>query len=212
MDITRACAAKKRGSMTAAIATACFHTLARRKTDRWSRYRTCNSTHRHNAHIDRPLRTGTPPDAKLDGTSLTPLLNNAYSNWPERTLFVHQQQIDHPKKYKDFAAMTDHWRLVHTGTWREPQYELFDHKRDPEQKRDIAEHHPDIVQTLREDYENWWTDISRRFGEYSEITIGSESRKPHNANRAQLARERWNLQPAACAPKRARQRILGHRH
>ena len=74
--------------------------------------------------------------------------------------------------------MTDRWRLVHTGTWREPQYELFDHKRDPEQKRDIAEHHPEIVQTLCEDYENWWTDISRRFGEYSEIPIGSNRENP----------------------------------
>ena len=119
-----------------------------------------------------------PPNVKFDGISLTPLLNNAHSDWPPRTLFVHQQQIDHPKKYKDFAAMTDRWRLVHTGTWREPQYELFDHKSDPEQRRDIAEHHPDIVQTLCETYENWWTDISRRFGEYSEIAIGSNRENP----------------------------------
>ncbi len=119
-----------------------------------------------------------PPDVKFDGISLTPLLNNSHSDWPTRTLFVHQQQIDHPVKYKDFAAMTDRWRFVYTGTWREPQNELFDHKRDPEQRRDIAERHPDIVQTLREAYENWWTDISRRFGEYSEIAIGSNRENP----------------------------------
>ena len=120
----------------------------------------------------------TPPDVKFDGISLTPLLNGTSNDLPPRTLFVHQQQIDHPKKYKDFAAMTDRWRLVHAGTWRDPQYELFDHKRDPEQKHDIAEHHPDIVQTLREAYETWWTDISRQFGEYSEIPIGSNRENP----------------------------------
>ena len=120
----------------------------------------------------------TPPDVKFDGISLTPLLNNSSNNWPARTLFVHQQQIDHPKKYKDFAAMTDRWRLVHTGVWREPQHELFDHTRDPEQRRDIAEHHPDIVQNLREAYETWWTDISQKFGEYSEIAIGSNRENP----------------------------------
>ena len=131
-DLTRACAAKKRGSMTAAIATRASYTgppgklTGGRDVDHLT------------AHIDIlptliDLCELTPPDVKFDGISLTPLLNTSSNDWPARTLFVHQQQIDHPKKYKDFAAMTDRWRLVHTGVWRTPRYELFDHKRDPEQ-------------------------------------------------------------------------------
>ena len=97
--------------------------------------------------------------------------------------------------------MTDRWRLVHTGVWRAPQYELFDRKRDSEQKRDIAEHHPDIVQTLREDYENWWTDISRRFGEYSEIAIGSD-----RENSTTLTAHSWHGKEGIYSQRHVRQK------
>ena len=61
----------------------------------------------------------TPPDVKFDGISLTPLLNNASNDWPERTLFVHQQQIDSPQKIQ---RLRRHDRPLATRTHRRLAY------------------------------------------------------------------------------------------
>jgi arylsulfatase A-like enzyme len=112
------------------------------------------------------------PTLPLDGKSLVPLLKGRHAEWPERTLFVHHQgrfgqkiTDDRPIKYKDFAAMTDRWRLVGK--------ELFDIEADPGQKRDIAANHPEVVKRLSRAYESWWSDISTRFDEYCPAIIGS---------------------------------------
>ena len=114
----------------------------------------------------------TPPEGvQFDGTSLLPVLRDDRAVLPERTLFVHsQQRNDMPKKWDAFAAMTDRWRLVGK--------ELYDIQVDPGQQHDIAGQHPDIVRKLTEDYEEWWDDISPRFGEYSTTTIGTPAENP----------------------------------
>ena len=60
-----------------------------------------------------------PRDVKTDGRSFLPLVEGKSFDWPERTLFVHHQgrfgqkiTDDRPIKGKDFAVMTDRWRLV----------------------------------------------------------------------------------------------------
>ncbi len=118
------------------------------------------------------------PEVEFDGNSLAPLLQGEATDWPDRTLFVHQQQVDDPVKYKDFAVMTDRWRLVYTGRWREPQDELFDRQNDHEQRNDVADQHPDVVKSLRDAYEDWWADISPRFGEFCEIVMGADEKNP----------------------------------
>jgi hypothetical protein len=97
---------------------------------------------------------------------------------PDRSLIVHQQQADDPLKYKDFAVMTDRWRLVRTGRWQDPRNELFDMSSDPEQRHDVVDQHPDVAERLLQDYERWWHDVSTRFDEYCEIVIGSEYESP----------------------------------
>src|SRR5204863_1385609 len=107
-----------------------------------------------------------PAGLAFDGTSLRPLLEGQ-GDWPDRTLFVHSQRIDHPQKWRKCAVMTDRWRLVN-GT------ELYDMSADPGQRKDVSGQHAAGVAELRKAYEGWYADVSKRFDEYCEIIVGSE--------------------------------------
>src|SRR5690606_30880684 len=82
----------------------------------------------------------TPED--LDGKSLVPLLEDpahagkqaAYGFWPGRT-----------------SVRTDRYRLVAYNDPQEdaPQFELFDHQRDPLETVNVAGEHPEVVERLR---------------------------------------------------------------
>ncbi len=135
-----------------------------------------------------------PDNVAFDGRSLRPLLTGK-GDWPERTLLVHSQRIDHPQKWRKCAVMTEHWRLIN-GT------ELYDVSKDPGQKQDVAGQHAKVVAELRTAYERWYADISRRFDEYCEITVGSEKENP-----SQLACHDWHGEPAPSGQAMVRQRI-----
>lgn len=105
-------------------------------------------------------------DILFDGISLKPFLERETRDWPRRTLFVHNQRVDHPKKWKDFVVIDGDWRLVNGN-------ELYNIKEDPEQRNNISDRHPEITKRLCKDYEQWWEDISARFGEYCPIAICS---------------------------------------
>ena len=111
-----------------------------------------------------------PANVAFDGASLRPLLLGK-GDWPARTLLVHSQRIDHPEKWRKSAVMTDRWRLIN-GT------ELYDMTTDPGQKKDVAKAHPQTVLDLRQAYERWWADISKRFDEYCNIVVGSGEENP----------------------------------
>ena len=112
-----------------------------------------------------------PQSVKLDGVSLVPLLTSAADNRPDRPLFVHSQRVDHPEKWRNIAVMTERWRLINGR-------ELYDIRTDPSQSNNIADKHPQVVEKLRESYEQWWVDISMHFDEYCEIIIGSDKENP----------------------------------
>jgi arylsulfatase A-like enzyme len=111
-----------------------------------------------------------PKDLHWDGASLVPLLNET-SDWPERILFVHSQRIDHPVKWRQCAVMTDRLRLINGS-------ELYDITSDPGQQQDLAADLPRVVASLRLDYEEWYSDISGRFGEYVAIALGDAQENP----------------------------------
>jgi arylsulfatase A-like enzyme len=111
-----------------------------------------------------------PDKVAFDGASLKPLLTGK-GDWQPRTLVVHSQRIDHPEKWRKSAVMTDRWRLINGK-------ELHDMTVDPGQKKDVAKDHPQAVLELRQAYERWWTDISKRFDEYCEIVVGSDKESP----------------------------------
>jgi len=111
------------------------------------------------------------PKAKLDGTSLVPLLRGKDAGWPDRVLVTDSQRVEHPVKWRKSAVMTDRWRLVNGK-------ELYDMPADTGQKSNVADKYPKVVSRLRKAYDAWWADVSKRFGEYVPIIIGSPKENP----------------------------------
>lgn len=119
-----------------------------------------------------------PKDAnhEWDGRSLTPLLaERDVEKWTPRTLVVHSQRVEHPEKWRKTAVLTDRWRLVDGK-------ELYEIANDPGQRNDVSAEHPQVVETLRTEYDAWWADVSKRFDEYSRIVLGSEKSNPVELN------------------------------
>jgi arylsulfatase A-like enzyme len=112
-----------------------------------------------------------PQHVQFDGASLAPLFRAEVSGWPDRTLLVHSQRIEHPEKWRKCAVMTQKWRLINGK-------ELYDIKADPAQNNDVAGEHSGVVETLRQSYECWWTDLSKVFDKYCYIVIGSDKENP----------------------------------
>jgi arylsulfatase B len=106
-------------------------------------------------------------------------------DWTDRSIIVSLQSIHTPRKWGNSSVMTERWRLINGR-------QLYDIKQDPGQKTDIAAEHPDVVKTLRQKYETWWADVSRRFDEHAYIVIGSEHENP-----AMLTGYDWDMVPLA---------------
>lgn len=137
--------------------------------------------HQLTAHIDlmptllELADIAVPDSVELDGTSLVPLLNGQDADWPDRTLFLHNQRLLDPVKWKDTSVMTDRWRLVNNT-------ELYDIRKDPGQQSNIMKDHPEVVDRLRREYDTWWEDISQRFHELTPLYIGAEQQNPVQLN------------------------------
>jgi len=108
---------------------------------------------------------------QFDGRSLFPLLHNPQGPWPKRTIVTDSQRVRDPIKWRKCSTMTDRWRLIN-GT------ELYDIQADPGQKQDVAQQYPQVVTTLRADYEAWWADISPVFAKDARIIVGHPSENP----------------------------------
>jgi arylsulfatase A-like enzyme len=136
---------------------------------------------------------GVPYDAgAYHGRSLAPLLRGTTSTqgdmsqtgqtgqadmtaWPERSLVVDSQRLLQPVRWRLSCVMRQEglrasgepreWRLIN-GRY------LYDLRRDPEQRHDLATEHPEVVQRLRSDYESWWRLVSSRLDEEIPIRLG----------------------------------------
>jgi len=124
------------------------------------------------AHIDvlptllEAAHVQPPADLDLDGRSLVPLLQQT-DGWPDRTLFVHSQRIQHPEKWRRSAVMTERWRLIDGE-------ELYDIRADSAQETDVASAHPAVVSELRAAYDAWWDELADAFDRYTRIVLGRE--------------------------------------
>jgi len=94
-----------------------------------------------------------PEGPIIDGVSLQGILSTDGPALPDRTLFVHVQREFLPPKWNNSVAMTPRWRLIDGG-------KLYDINSDPSQQVDVATEHPEIVQRLRDDYEEWWASLA----------------------------------------------------
>ena len=101
----------------------------------------------------------------LDGQSLAGAILGEAPPPSGRTLFVHSQRIEHPKKWRKSAVMTDRWRLINGK-------ELYDIGADPAQQNDLAMAEAGTVARLREAYDGWWTSLEPVFPEMVRIGLG----------------------------------------
>ena len=111
-----------------------------------------------------------PREVEFDGQSLKDLWldPNKKTELVDRTLIVHSQRVETPKKWKDCSVMKQNWRLIN-GKY------LYDLSTDRAQKKDIAKKHPEMVAELRGSYDAWWDSVSERFSEYVRIPLGGEA-------------------------------------
>ena len=120
---------------------------------------------------------------RVDGKSLRPLLEGKESQWKPRVLVVDSQRQENLVKWKDAAVMTQEWRLVNPTTNGDPsRLELYDMVKDPGQTTDIAAQHPEVVQSLKTEYEAWWKEASELADQYVRITLGSDQENPSRLN------------------------------
>jgi arylsulfatase A len=146
----------------------------------------------HAAHFDilptilDACGVAAPPDLKLDGRSLLPLLRNPQSAWPDRTIFMQFDSNGPPTRELAFAAIGSRWKLVQPcgadKTLRglaaqyariaaaerrgkrgiggnTPRFELYDLASDPGETRDLAAQNPAVVAELRKQYNAWFDDV-----------------------------------------------------
>ena len=75
------------------------------------------------------------------------------SHWNDRTLIHHSQNVS-PKaiKWHNSVFLTPKWRLING-------HELYDIKKKPSQRKDVAKEHPDVVADLRSRYETYWAEL-----------------------------------------------------
>jgi len=128
-----------------------------------------------------------PEGVTLDGRSLMPLLKDPAAAWPDRALFFQWDGGPTPHRGMAYAVRTQRYKLVQPvgaacppnqkhirqrytelcvaqgkgplTLEGEPRYLLFDVAADPGETRDLAAEHPDVVEKLRRQYEDWFDDV-----------------------------------------------------
>ncbi|HBY62888.1 MAG TPA: arylsulfatase [Solibacterales bacterium] len=109
-----------------------------------------------------------PAGAAFDGRSLAPLLRGTAADIGDRMMVVQYGQI--PRKW-DSAVIWGKWRLVGGN-------ELYDLASDPGQVKDVAMANPAIAARLRDHYEEWWSGVAPRLGEFAPISLGAPQENP----------------------------------
>jgi arylsulfatase A-like enzyme len=132
-----------------------------------------------------------PANVKLDGVSLLPLLSGktTAAQWPERTLFIQCHRGLTPKLFQNAAAIGQRYKLVASpGTFNRedflpsataPLLELYDLEADRGEEHDLAKEQPEVVASLRRQYEDWFVDVwrSRQFTP-GIIHVGNQAENP----------------------------------
>ncbi|MCG8310813.1 MAG: arylsulfatase [Cytophagales bacterium] len=113
-------------------------------------------------------KVGYTPDLPFEGESLVSLLRNPGASWKSRTIITDTQRREFLEKWKDASIMTDEYRLIRGSA-------LYEIKDDPGQTKDIAREKPEIVKSLRREYEAWWQRVSQRSDEINPIPVGFDS-------------------------------------
>lgn len=140
--------------------------------------------------------TPTPEGVQIDGTSLMPLwLSGNSKSIDNRNFYVQMHYGPTPFKYMHFAVRTGKYKLVSPhdfphGIVHQPtdfvlknvlqNLELYDVENDPSERINIAKQNPQIVDTMLENYEDWFDEVTEERDEkgVQRIFIGSK-KQPH---------------------------------
>jgi arylsulfatase len=111
------------------------------------------------AHIDlfptiAALAGAELPTGQVEGRSLLPLIDGSNTEWPDRTLVTHTgrwPQFADPAGYqwKGASLRNQRFRLVNNEA-------LYDMQADPGQTKNVIDQHPELVNHLRKEYDQWW--------------------------------------------------------
>ena len=124
-----------------------------------------------------------------------PLLRGEQVDWPDRTIFFQWHSGPVPFQYVHFAARKQRYKLIqpqddphaiidhpsdaNLKRWL-ARLELYDIQNDPSEIDDLASKHPEIVEELLAEYEDWFSDVTgeRDFNAAQRIYIGTEHQNP----------------------------------
>jgi arylsulfatase A-like enzyme len=129
-----------------------------------------------------------PPGGELDGISLRPLLTGGVTapEWPERRLFIQCHRGLEPRRYQNFAAISQRYKLIgHPGTFgreeldttsQPPVLELYDLTADRGEKHDLSSRQTGPAADLLREYEQWFDRVAaaRHFAP-GLIAVGSDA-------------------------------------
>jgi hypothetical protein len=141
----------------------------------------------------------------VDGRSWRPLLYGNTSQWESRVVVTDSQREEHLVKWKHTAVMAQKWRLVNPTADGDPsKIELYDIVADPGQATNVAATHPDVVQSLKAAYEDWWKGASEVADQYVRIVLGNDHENPSHLNSMDWHGDDsvlvWNQQQIRTAP------------
>ncbi len=126
----------------------------------------------YNTHVTDILPTmadlagsSLPENASFDGDSLKDVLMGKTGR--DRKIIVQYGGRIRPQKYDRGCVMWNKWRLV-------GREELYDLKRDPGQKENLAKRRAEILQTLQAFYDDYWTSIEASVSEVEPLLIQAD--------------------------------------
>jgi len=140
-----------------------------------------------------------PTDLRIDGRSLLPLLEGKQVDWSDRTIFIQSHRGNVPRAYRNFAAVTQDWKIRQGRFPGDDQgnpsgIELYHLGDDPGEKNNLAAERPEMLAQLREAYDAWFRDVgSTRPDNYAppSIHVGTPYENP-----VVLTRQDWRTQSA----------------